>query len=54
MIFTSSVIAGFRSILGSFGVQLAMGIIVLFCLKVPANPYGDTEPNPGDNSILQD
>ena len=53
MIFTYSVIAGFRAILGSVWLQLVMGIIVLFWVKVPSTPY-TTEPNPGDNAFLQE
>ena len=52
MIFTYSVIAGFRAILGSVGVQLAMGLVIIVCLQAPIQPYGEIEPNPGDNAAL--
>jgi hypothetical protein len=48
MIFTYSVISGFRAILGSVGVQLAMALTIIVCLKAPDTSY-ITEPNPGDN-----
>lgn len=54
MIFTYSVIAGFRAILGSVGVQLAMALVIIFCLQAPSEPYGEIEPNPGDNAFLKD
>ena len=52
MIFTYSVIAGFRAILGSVGVQLAMALTIIMFLPVPGQPYG----NAGDeaaNNLLQ-
>jgi len=41
MIFTYSVIAGFRAILGSVGVQLAMALAIIIFLKAPDQPFKD-------------
>ena len=53
MIFTYSVIAGFRAILGSVGVQLAMALAIIMFLEAPEQPYG-AGGNAEDNEILQD
>ena len=46
MIFTFSVISGFRAIIGTIGVQLAMAIAMIFAVKVPYTSYV-TEPFTG-------
>lgn len=49
MIFTFSIISGFRALLGSIGVQLAMFLALLFLVKVPQQTYIN-EPFEGANA----
>jgi hypothetical protein len=49
MIFTFSIISGFRALLGSIGVQLAMFLALLFLMKVPQQTYIN-EPFEGANA----
>jgi hypothetical protein len=51
MIFTYSIISGFRAILGSIGIQSAMLFVTYFFVKPPTQPYTE-EPSPGDNELL--
>lgn len=51
MIFTYSIISGFRAVLGSIGIQLAMLVITVAFVRPPTHPYIE-EPSPGDNEIL--
>ena len=48
MVYLYSIISGFRAILGSQGIQLAMGIVLIF-LQVPTDAYLD-EPNNEHNA----
>ena len=48
MIFTYSLISGFRAILGSVGTQASMALIMYLYVQSPKAPYM-TEPNPGEN-----
>lgn len=44
MVYLYSIISGFRAILGSVAIQLAMGVLVFVFVKSPENPYlPDTE-----------
>jgi hypothetical protein len=52
MIYTFSVISGFRAIIGSVGVQVAMAIAMLFMVVVPTQSYV-TEPYAGADSEMQ-
>jgi hypothetical protein len=51
MIFTFSVISGFRAMLGSIGVQLAMFVALVFYVNVPKQAYIN-EPYEGANADL--
>lgn len=44
MILASSVIAGFRAILGSVGVQLAMFLALVFIVKTPTSTFEGEDP----------
>jgi ABC-type branched-subunit amino acid transport system permease subunit len=39
MVYLYSIISGFRAILGSVGIQIAMAVAVAFFVKVPKTPY---------------
>lgn len=39
MVYLYSIISGFRAILGSIGIQIAMAIAVIFFVKAPQYPY---------------
>jgi uncharacterized membrane protein YjdF len=52
MIYTFSIISGFRAMLGSIGVQLAMFLALLFMVTVPQQTYIN-EPYEGANAEVQ-
>lgn len=52
MIYTSSIIPGFRAVLGSIGEQLAMFFALLFIVTVPTQTYIN-EPYEGANAEVQ-
>ena len=52
MIYTFSVISGFRAIIGSVSVQVAMAISMLFFVVVPSQSYV-VEPYSGADSEME-
>jgi hypothetical protein len=52
MVYLYSIISGFRAILGSLAIQLAMAFVTIVIVKAPDNPYL-VEPFEGANAELR-
>lgn len=55
MIFTYSIISGFRAILGSIGVHVAMFFAMILFVRTPLEPYvNDNMPDSSDYFVISE